>query len=54
MMPWFLDVYETCNITYYDCIIGLISKNKTIHLLQDSDLTEKSRILQNIKIYYHI
>ena len=29
----------------YCCIISLISKNKTMNLLQNADLTEKSRTL---------
>ena len=33
----------------YRCIISLISKNETINLLQNDDLTDKSRTLRNIK-----
>ena len=33
----------------YCCIIGGISKNAAINLMQNTDLTKKSRILQNIK-----
>ena len=29
----------------YRCIIGLISKNEAINLMQNTDLTEKSRTL---------
>ena len=29
----------------YRCIISLISKNETINLMQNADLTEKSRTL---------
>ena len=29
----------------YQCIISLISKNEVINLLQNADLTEKSRAL---------
>ena len=29
----------------YHCIISLISKNEAINLMQNGDLTEKSRIL---------
>ena len=42
----------------YRCIISLlvkiISTNKPINLMQNADLTEKSRTLKNIKIYYDI
>ena len=34
----------------YRCIISLISKNEAINLMQNADLTEKSRTLQNKKI----
>ena len=30
-----------------------MSKDEAINLLKNADLTEKSRALQNIKIYYH-
>ena len=33
---------------------GLVSKNDAINLMQNADLTEKSRTLYSIKIYYHI
>ena len=29
-------------------------KSEAINLMQNADLTEKSRTLENIKIYYHI
>ena len=32
----------------YRCIISLISKNEAINLMQNADLTKKSRVLQNI------
>ena len=38
----------------YRCIISLIDKNEAIKLMQNADLTEKSRILKSIKICYHI
>ena len=38
----------------YRCIISLIDKNEDIKLMQNADLTEKSRILKSIKICYHI
>ena len=38
----------------YRCIISSFSKNETINLIQNADLTVKSGTLQNIKIYYHI
>ena len=34
----------------YGCIISLISKNETIKLLQNGDLTEKSGTLQKREI----
>ena len=30
-----------------------MGKDEAINLLKNADLTEKSRALQNIKIYYH-
>ena len=36
----------------YHCIISLISKNETINLLQNVDLTEKSKTLYSVKICY--
>ena len=33
----------------YCCIISLINKNEVVHIMQNADLTEKSRILWNIK-----
>ena len=38
----------------YRCIISGISKRETINLMQNINLTEKSRTLSKIKIYYHI
>ena len=38
----------------YRYVISLISKNEAINLMQNADLTEKSRTLSNIKIYYPI
>ena len=29
----------------YCCIISLINKNEVVHIMQNADLTEKSRIL---------
>ena len=37
----------------YRYIISVISKNEAINLLENADLTEKSRTLQNIKTYKH-
>ena len=37
----------------YRFIINGISKNEAINLMLNTDLTEKSRTLQNIKIYSH-
>ena len=36
----------------YHCIITGISKNEAINLMQNTDLTKKSRILQNRKTYH--
>ena len=33
----------------YCCIISLINKNEAVNIMQNADLTEKSRILWNIK-----
>ena len=38
----------------YHCIISEINKKEAINLMQNADLMEKSEILWNIKIYYHI
>ena len=38
----------------YLCIVTGISKIEAINLMKNIDLTEKSRTLWNIKIYYHI
>ena len=38
----------------YCCIISGISKSEAINFMQNTDLTEKSGTLQNIKIYYHM
>ena len=38
----------------YRCIISRISKNEVIKLMQNADLTEKSKTLQNTKNYYHV
>ena len=35
----------------YRCITSLISKNEAIKLIQNADLTEKSRTLLNIKMH---
>ena len=33
----------------YRCVIRLISKNETVNLMQNADLTEKSGTLENMK-----
>ena len=33
----------------YCCIISLINKNEAVNIMQNADLTEKSRILWSIK-----
>ena len=38
----------------YHCIISLISKNKAIKLMQNNDLTKKSRTLLNKKLLSNI
>ena len=38
----------------YCCIISGISKIDATNLMRNIDLTEKSRTLSNIKIYYQI
>ena len=38
----------------YHCIISLISKNKAIKLMQNNDLTKKSRALLNKKLLSNI
>ena len=38
----------------YCCIISGISKNEAINIIQNTELTEKSKISQSIKICYHI
>ena len=38
----------------YCYIISMFSKKEAIILIQNADLTEKSKALQNIKLYYDI
>ena len=38
----------------YRCSTSLINKNEAINLMQNADLTKKSRTSESIKIYYHI
>ena len=38
----------------YCCIINGISKNESIHLLKNADLTEKNKTLKSIKLYFHL
>ena len=38
----------------YRCIINGISKSEAINLIKNIDLSEKSKTLENIKIYFHI
>ena len=38
----------------YRCIISGISKSEATNLMQNIDLTGKSRTLENMKIYYHL
>ena len=33
----------------FRCVISLISKNEAIELMENADLTEKSRALKNVK-----
>ena len=55
MMSMNLSGFAILNIhgADYPCIIGEISKSEAINI-QNIDLSEKSRTLYNIKIYYHI
>ena len=60
-MPWFInDVNEPLRYLIfniksanYQCIISEISKSEPINLLQNIDLTEKRRTLENPKVYYY-
>ena len=56
MMAINLSVIAILNIKSADyCYINSgSSKNEAINLMQRIDLTEKSRTLQSMKIYYHI
>ena len=51
-----MNLFAVLNIKSADycCIISGINKCEAINLMQDINLTEESRILQNVKIYYHI
>ena len=55
------DIYESNDTAIlnirdvdYRCIINGISKSKSINVLQNTGLIEKTGTLQNIKIYYHM
>ena len=56
MMPMNIRDIAILNIksSDYCCIISLISKNEAMNLIQNTDLREKSRTLQSIKIYYQM
>ena len=56
MMSMNLSDITILNIKFFDycCIISGISKNEAIDLMQNIDLTEKSRTSKNIKIYYQL
>ena len=38
----------------HSCIVNGISKNEAMNLLPNADLTEKSRILLNIKVHFYM
>ena len=47
--------YKENNILLLYCyIISLISKNESINLIQNADLTKKGKTLQNMGTYYYI
>ena len=61
-MSWFInnvdEIFNTISNNIFDItgsgIINLISKNEAINLMQNADLTKKSRTFQSIKTYYDI
>ena len=61
-MSWFInnvdEIFNNISNNIFDItgsgIINLISKNEAINLMQNADLTKKSRTFQSIKTYYDI
>ena len=56
-MPWFInDAYEHLKIKNADycCIINGISKSKAINLMQNIDLTEKSKTFMKLSSTFQI
>ena len=56
-MPWFInDAYEHLKIKNADycCIINGISKSKAINLMQNIDLTEKSKTFMELSSTFQI
>ena len=56
-MPWFInDAYEHLKIKNADycCIITGISKSKAINLMQNIDLTEKSKAFMKLSSAFQI
>ena len=61
-MSWFInnvdEIFNNISSNIFDItgsgIINLISKNEAINLMQNADLTKKSRTFQSIKTYYDI
>ena len=56
MMSMNLSDITILNIKSADCgcIISAINKNEAINKMQNGNLTEKSRLLKNMKICYHL
>ena len=61
-MSWFInnvdEIFNNISNNIFDItgsgIINLISKNEAINLMQNADLTKKSRTFQSIKTYHDI
>ena len=61
-MSWFInnvdEIFNNISNNIFDItgsgIINLISKNEAIDLMQNADLTKKSRTFQSIKTYHDV
>ena len=61
-MSWFInnvdEIFNNISNNIFDItgsgIINLISKNEAINLMQNADLTKKSRTFQSIKTYHDV
>ena len=61
-MSWFInnvdEIFNNISNNIFDItgsgIITLISKNEAINLMQNADLTKKSRTFQSIKTYHDV